>query len=181
MKLKDAIENTKKIYMSDSTLNILLDFERVLDELDLYAFDNWLDGELVNGPKIQRYWVSCIFMWPKSKMPDPRGANRLLPYGCKVFYKKSSIQMPMQIETPDDFRPGTHKAKLETVPVWLVGIRMPQELISNIETGSLEIASEEYNLEDIQYSYQQGLDNQNQFAQTQSPEEDMFSSTEGGM
>jgi hypothetical protein len=31
-------ENIKNLYMSDGSLLTLLDFERVLDELDLYAF-----------------------------------------------------------------------------------------------------------------------------------------------
>jgi hypothetical protein len=35
---------------------------------------------------------------------------------------------------------------------------MPQELVSDIESGSLEIASEEYDLEDIQDAYQQDVD-----------------------
>lgn len=163
MKLQDAINNTKNIYLSDSSLNTLLDFERVLDELDLYAFDHWIDGELVQGPTIERYWITCTFMWPYEKMPDPRGGKRLVPYNCKIFYKKSSIMMPMKINNPDDFRDdGSRKAKLESVPVWYVSIRMPQELVSDIEAGSLEIASEEYDLEDVQYSYQQGLDDQQQ-------------------
>jgi hypothetical protein len=40
-------ENIKDIYMSEGSLLTLLDFERVLDELDLYAFKNWQIGELV--------------------------------------------------------------------------------------------------------------------------------------
>jgi hypothetical protein len=158
MELKDALNNTKKIYMSDSSLNMLLDFERVLDELDLFSFENWLDGELVTGPNIEKYWVECSFMWPRSKMPDPRGAARLLPYGCKITYAKDTIKIPVKIETPNDFRPGTRKGKMVAVPVWIINIRMPQELVSDIESGSLEIASEEYDLEEIQSAYQQDID-----------------------
>jgi hypothetical protein len=36
-------ENIRDIYMSEGSLLTLLDFERVLDELDLYAFKNWAD------------------------------------------------------------------------------------------------------------------------------------------
>lgn len=159
MKLRDALNNTKKIYMSDSSLQMLLDFERVLDEMDLYSFENWIDGELVDGPKIEKYWVECSFMWPRANMPDPRGAARLLPYGCKITYAKSFIQIPVKIESTNDFRPGTRQGKLVDVPIWIVNIRMPQELVSDIEAGSLEIASEEYDLEDIQSAYQQDIDN----------------------
>lgn len=158
MELKDALNNTKKIYMSESSLEMLLDFERVLDELDLYSFENWLDGELVAGPNVERYWLECSFMWPKKKMPDPRGAARLLPYNCKITYAEETIKIPTKIQSPDDFRPGTRQGKLVEVPVWVVTIRMPQELVSDIERGSLEIASEEYDLEEIQNAYQQDID-----------------------
>lgn len=168
MDIKTAIENTKKIYLSDSSLNVLLDFERVLDELDLYAFKNWIKGELVEGPVISRYWVSCKFMWPKAMMPDPRGAERLLPYGCKITYAKEEIKIPVKIEDPTDFRDdGTRKAKLESVKIWIVEISMPQELIADIEQGSIEIAGEEVDLEDLNSAYQQGLDQQGMVKQEQ--------------
>jgi hypothetical protein len=49
-------ENIKDIYMSEGSLLTLLDFERVLDELDLYAFKNWQIGELVAD---QHWQISC--------------------------------------------------------------------------------------------------------------------------
>ena len=100
-------ENIKNIYMSDGSLTTLLDFERVLDELDLYAFRNWEIGELVQGPEISKYRVSCTFMWPGNLMPDPRGARRLLPFDCKVFFRRTKIKIPIRINTPDDYVPGT--------------------------------------------------------------------------
>ena len=80
----DVIENVNNIYDSNSAFEVLKDFERVIDELDIYVYDNWKDGELVSGPKITRHWVSCSFMWPIDKMPDPAGGKRLLDKGCKV-------------------------------------------------------------------------------------------------
>lgn len=44
------VNNVKGIMTSDGTMSTLLDFERVLDEADLYAFQNWELGELVQGP-----------------------------------------------------------------------------------------------------------------------------------
>jgi hypothetical protein len=54
-------DNIRDIYMSEGSLLSLLDFERVLDELDLYAFRNWAIGELVAGPEISKYRVACTF------------------------------------------------------------------------------------------------------------------------
>ena len=60
---KDIIANIEQIYGSNKSLNLLKDFERVFDELDVYVFDGWLDGELVAGPKESRYFVECTFGW----------------------------------------------------------------------------------------------------------------------
>ena len=90
--IADVIENTKDIFMSDSSLATLLDFERVLDELDIYVFKNWKDGELVAGPDVRRYTVACMFMYPEKLMPDPRGAKRLLSVGCNIQFKKTRIK-----------------------------------------------------------------------------------------
>ena len=63
------VDTVKGIFTSDGSMSTLLDFERVLDEADLYAFKNWELGELVQGPTVRRYSVSCIFMYPYKLMP----------------------------------------------------------------------------------------------------------------
>ena len=151
-------ENIKDIYMSEGSLLTLLDFERVLDELDLYAFKNWQIGELVSGPTIGKYRVTCIFMWPEKLMPDPRGARRLLPFDCEVKFKKTQMKVPMKITNPDDYRPGTHKARLVEKKIWLVEITMPKALMTDIRTGSVELEDEEIDLEDLDQAYEQDLD-----------------------
>jgi hypothetical protein len=151
-------ENIKDIYLSEGSLLTLLDFERVLDELDLYAFKNWQIGELVSGPNIGKYRVTCIFMWPEKLMPDPRGARRLLPFDCEVKYKKTAMKVPMKITDPSDYRPGTKKARLIEKKIWLVQITMPKALMSDIRTGSVELEDQDIDLEDLDDAYEQDLD-----------------------
>jgi hypothetical protein len=124
----------------------------------LYAFKNWQIGELVAGPDIGKYRVTCIFMWPEKLMPDPRGARRLLPFDCEVKFKKTRMKVPMKITNPDDFRPGTHKARLIEKKIWLVEITMPKALMSDIRTGSVELEDEEIDLQDLDDAYEQDLD-----------------------
>ena len=45
----DIVKNVEGIYESDTGFQILKDFERVLDELDIYVYDNWEDGELAEA------------------------------------------------------------------------------------------------------------------------------------
>jgi hypothetical protein len=153
-------DNIKNIYMSEGSLLTLLDYERVLDELDLYAFANWEIGELVAGPDISKYRVSCTFLWPEKLMPDPRGARRLLPFDCDVKYKKTTMKVPVKIEDPSDYRPGTHKAKIIEKKVWLVEITMPKSLMSDIRTGSVELEDQDIDLQDLDDAYEQDLDKQ---------------------
>lgn len=133
--IKDIIRNIEHIYGSNNSLKLLKDFERVIDELDIYVFDNWIDGELIEGPKESRYWVQCTFMWPEKQMPEPMGGKRLIDYGCKVEFANSKMSEVRKIKTPDDIRPGTRKGKIDTKNIWMVRITMPKKLMTDINRG----------------------------------------------
>ena len=135
----DLVKNVEGIYESNTAFAVLKDFERVLDELDIYVYDNWEDGELLAGPEIERHWVTCAFMWDRNNMPDPMGGKRLLDYDCKVYYKKDSITIPRKIRKPDDIRPGTKKGKLDRKEIWVVKIQMPKKLIIDMFSGQQEM------------------------------------------
>ena len=44
--------------------------------------------------------------------------------------------------------------------VWLVSITMPKNLMSDIRTGSVQMADEEIDLEDLDRAYEENLDQQ---------------------
>ena len=163
------ISTIKGIYTSNGSMSVLLDFERVLDEADLYAFRNWELGELVQGPVIKRYAVGCMFMWPYKLMPDPSGAKRLLKLGCKIQWKKTKIEVPVEIDEPDDYVPGTRYPKMQKKAVWLVYIEMPKEIMDDIREGSIDLAGQNIDLNDLDDSYEDDLD-----------EEDSDGSEDGG-
>lgn len=154
--IKDLLNNTKDIFMTDSAVNTLLDFERVIDELDVYTFDHWKQGELVEGPIYEKYFVKCTFMWPYKKMPDPRGAVRLGEYDCEVTFKEDYFEHPKKVKSPNDFEPGTKVPKTIKTPVWLVDIVMPKQLMQDIEQGALELESGTVELDDIDQAYETG-------------------------
>lgn len=134
----DVIKNIQSLYENNSSLAVLKDFERVLDELDVYVYDNWIDGEIAYGPKVDRHWITAGFMWPIKKMPDPTGGKRLLDIGCKLTYQKSTLILPRKIKKPSDIRPGTKKGKLDEHPIWIVEIRMPKEVAFDIYRGYMD-------------------------------------------
>jgi hypothetical protein len=131
----DIIKNLETLSENNSAFNVLKDFERVLDELNIYVFKNWEDGEIIQGPKVNRYDVECKFMWPKKQMPDPQGGKRLVEYGCGVVYQKNKILIPRKIKDPSDYRPGTKKGKIDAHPVWVVTITMPKKLMQDVYVG----------------------------------------------
>lgn len=140
----DVIRNIQDLYENNSSLAVLKDFERVLDELDMYVYENWEDGELAYGPRVDRHWITAGFMWPHVKMPDPVAAKRLTELGCKVNYQKSHLVEPRKIRTPEDYRPGSKKGRLDRHPVWIVEIQMPKKVAFDIYKGYMDKMKNEY-------------------------------------
>jgi hypothetical protein len=134
----DVIKNLQTLTVNDSSFKILKDFERVIDELDVYVYQGWEDGELLAGPQVGRYLVTCKFLWPENNMPDPDGAARLTDYGCKISYEKTQMMVPRKVHKPSDFRPGTKKGRFDAHTIWVVSISMPKKLMQDIYQGYKE-------------------------------------------
>lgn len=152
------VDTVKGIYTSDGTMSTILDFERVLDDADIYAFKNWINGELVQGPNVGRYTATCVFMWPYKIMPDPKGAVRLLKIGCNVEFAKSEIKVPVQVKDYEDFVPGGNYPKMKERKVWFVKIEIPLALMDSIKEGSIDLADSTIDLADIDDAYDEDLD-----------------------
>ena len=152
----DVIKNIQTLYESNSSLAALKDFERVLDELDIYVYDNWINGELAYGPKIDRHWITAGFMWPEEKIPDPKGGKRLTDVGCHVKYQKSHLVEPREIRTPDDIRPGSKKGKLDRKKIWIIEIQMPKKVAFDMYKGYMEKMKKEGQYTEAQGPTQNG-------------------------
>ena len=128
----------KRVSGQETSLNMLMEFERTLDATNLYAYKNWMNGELVEGPIIDRYWFTTTWMYPFKMMPDPAGSLRLLQYGCKVYYKKDILKEPSRVLGREDLRQGIEdeqkKAKILRKSVWLITIEMPLEANHTLNT-----------------------------------------------
>jgi hypothetical protein len=134
----DVIQNIQDLYENNSSLAVLKDFERVLDEMDMYVYENWNTGELAYGPKVDRHWITAGFMWPENKMPNPVAGKRLTELGCKVTYQRSHLLEPRKIKTESDLRPNSKKGKLDRKPIWIVEITMPKKVAFDIYKGYMD-------------------------------------------
>ena len=108
-------------------------------------------------------------MYPRKLMPDPKGAKRLLSLGCNVMFKKTKIKVPAKIENESDYRPGTHYPKLVEREIWLVRIQVPKELMNDIREGSVDLAGENINLDDLDAAYSDDLDKEGTNEEEMSP------------
>ena len=160
VELKELIENIKGIYDSANLLEILTDFERVLDNLDIYAYKNWAKGELAAGPITSKYWTTCKFIWPKKMPPDPLFVKRMQNNDIDVAVTCGTLKRPVKVETKDDFRPGTNYPKIAKHPVWVIEISIPKHLIQDVEKGYIEFGNEKIELDDLDDAYSQDLDKQ---------------------
>lgn len=175
------VDTVKGIMTSDGTMSVLLDFERVLDDADIYAFKNWINGELVDGPDIGRYSVKCTFMWPYKLMPDPSAAKRLLTLGCRVKFAKTNIKVPMEVTNYDDFVQGTMFPKMVSRKVWLVNIEIPLELMDSIKEGSIDLEDQTIDLQDIDDAYDEDLDKEGMDQTEESEETEEMGAEPGGL
>lgn len=128
------LESIKKVLVNiskgNNVLDMLIEFERTLDNSEIFAYQNWLLGEIVEGPDIGRYWFKLVLMYPYTKMPDPDGGLRLTKLGAKVNFRKGIFKKPTKVRGPEDWDDmTTKKAKLEEHDIWLVTIELPMKYI----------------------------------------------------
>jgi len=154
----DPVDVVRRLNDNSNLLDIIIEMEDFLDSLDLYAFQNWIDGEIVSGPVVSRYWCSLTLKYPYSKMPDPKGGMRLVEHDVKVTYQQSTELSPISIESPDDYREGIRKPKFEQTKIWLITINIPRRFIDEIINQSIEAYDDEVELEDVQDAEDEGLD-----------------------
>ena len=146
------------IFKSKTLLTILLEIEGMLDKLDMYVFENWIEGEVIDGPNVSKYWIDITLMYKKEQMPDPDAITRLTEHNIKVFYKKDVLEQPKTITKPEDLEtdledpnsPGYNKrrAKTETIPIWLVKLEIPRQFIDEYYSEQVYVDGLEIDIDD---------------------------------
>ena len=164
--LRDAVENVNRINGNETLLDMLLEFEKVLDDVGVYAYKNWMLGEVVEGPLLERYWFNVTLMYPRKEMPDPDAMRRLDKYGCKVQYTKEQVEVPVKVTGPQDLKDmKTKEPKMESKDVWLVKVEMPRRFLENFDDRSLDVAGEKLDIEALNKATDEGLDDQSEAKQ----------------
>ena len=159
--LKDTLDS---LVDSSNDLNILIEFEEVLDNLNIYSYKNWEFGEVIAGPEVTKYWVTVTLMYPYKLMPDPDAALRLMKHGARVFYGKDTFMEPIKVKTPDDLEAtdedGKRKPKRIKRPIWLVTIEMPREFVSEFDSNKITINGIDIDMSEVEGAYDTDYDDE---------------------
>lgn len=144
-------DRIKMISETNTLLDMLLEFEKTLDNLNLYAYKNWQKGEILEGPDLDRHYVIVKLMYKYADMPDPAGAKRLMKQGCLVKYDKDTLITPVKVQTFDDVETDIradgsvhHKAKTKSQPVWIVEVKMPRKYVDEFSTEVVQADTDSY-------------------------------------
>ena len=97
-------------------------------------------------------------MWPYKLMPNPKGSKRLVTVGCTVKFVKTTIEVPVEVKDYENYVPGTRYPKMAPKKVWLVYIEIPKELLDDIKEGTIDLAGQTIDLEELDDSYDEDLD-----------------------
>lgn len=130
MDLSNNTETVQRLFDDSSLLDILLGVEEYFDNADLYVFSNWIDGEIVEGPVVSKYWVEVTLKYDMDKMPDPRGAYLFENQGTKIMVRQDVERViPKYAKDMDDLDIESGKVKEEKVPVILIKFVIPRRLV----------------------------------------------------
>lgn len=154
----------KRLHDSDSLTDVLIQMEDFLDSLDIYVFNNWIEGEVVDGPNIRRYWTSMTLKYEYKQMPDPRGAERLIKHGAKVRYTEDTEEKPREVKTPDDLD-ERRKPKVDSNKIWLVEIQIPRRFIEELDDSDLELHQDDVDVENVSDARDEDVDETDAFTQ----------------
>lgn len=159
----DPKKAIKRMEKNSSLIDILIQIEDFLDNLDLYAFKNWFNAEVVDGPYIKRYWVFITLRWEYDEMPDPQGAVRLLHHNTKVKFYKQTEEEPIEVKSPSDFEDfHAKKPKKEKIKKWYVEIQIPKRFIEN-NFDDLELYSDDINIDNVEDARDKGIDSKDTY------------------
>lgn len=144
-------DQIRKVSETNTLLDMLLEFEKTLEDIDVYAYKNWDLGEVLEGPIMSRHFITVKLMYPYKDMPDPSGAKRLMDKDCLVKYHKDTLISPVKVKTFDDVETQIradgsvrHRAKTKSEPVWVVEVKMPRRYVDEFNSDVVEADEDSY-------------------------------------
>lgn len=153
----DNTNTIQSLYDQSGLLDILLGIEEYFDNMDLYAYKNWIKGEVVEGPIVSKYWVEVILKYTKETFPDPRGALIFEKNDTKVTMKRDFEIRPLhKPRSTEDMQPviggngsNANVVRDERIPILLVKFVIPRVLVNPESFNEYKLMISSRNDDDI--------------------------------
>lgn len=158
MEIQELIRNNSNLFKHESYLDILIEVERHLDNFHLYVYDNWIDGQVVQGPKVTRYWVEIVLMFPMDAKPDMEAAKTLIKHGIKVFTRTGILKTSVPPENDYEIIPPEKRTVKEDV--FFVKLFVPTKYVTEVNFDRLGFIDTEINLEDLEKAAVEGIESE---------------------
>ena len=71
---------------------------------------------------------------------------------------KGQLEVPVEVESYEDFQSGSRYPKMKENKVWFMQIAIPFDLMDDIKEGSVDIAGETIDLSEIEDAYDVDLE-----------------------
>ncbi len=157
----------EKLQDSPHLLDVLVQMEDVFDSLDLYVFQNWIKGEIVEGPRVRRYWFDVTLRYPMKNMPDPKGAMRLIKHGLRVSYEKVTLENEQDVKEEAE---GEQQEEMKATH-WEIKISIPNRLLNDMNSAELDVYDEDVEVEDVQDAQDTGMNDETGYTEGEDGED----------
>ena len=152
-------KNTRRVSDEPSKLDAAMEVAGFLEQVGAFAFDNWVDGELVFGPLIEKYYVTVKLMFPKKLPPNPAVFDRLTNLECIVELEKDTYKRVVLVKDPVrsgiDLGTGNgFQKKMFTHEVWVLTLKVPQRYLALDGNTMFTIDGEDIMFNDLEAVYQ---------------------------
>ena len=131
----------QELYKNDEYLDILLSVADFFDLMNLFAFPNWENAEIVNVDFL-KYFTVLTLRAPYYKMPHPKGGLLLTKLDCHVKYHETKEAVLKQVksikDTYIDKKTGERKPKVIKRKCWQIDIMIPNKYLINDNIFDLE-------------------------------------------
>lgn len=153
----DSSQAIQNLYDQDGLLDILIGVEEYFDNMDLYAYKNWIYGEIVEGPIVSKYWVELTLKFDHDTFPDPVATKIFEKQGTKIFVRPDWEISPIAHPRSDaDMQSvlgnsaSMRKPKDERKAILLVKFQIPRRLVNPESFDEYKLMSSDFNSNSLQ-------------------------------
>ena len=186
----DSSTAVQNLYDQDGLLDILLGVEEYFDNMDLYAYKNWIYGEIVEGPIVSKYWVEITLKFTHETFPDPVATQIFERQGTKIFVRPDWEIHPIEhprgnsdMQSVLGNSSSMSMPKDERFPILLYKFQIPRRLVNPESFDEYKLMASDFNSNAVNEQPQpQAEPEQQQDQQGQEGSDDIqFDQTQGGM